>query len=71
MSIAARVVGDLDANSPFLGMTAIKATGAAFQRNNAKLHVPGNILSINDNIKFLGNMQDLKEQFIRQKIDLK
>ena len=52
-------------------MTAIKATGAAFQRNNAKLHVPVNILSINDNIKFLGNMQDLKEQFIRQKIDLK
>ena len=52
-------------------MTAIKATGAVFQRNNAKLHVLFNILSITDNIKLLGNMQDLKEQFIRQKIDLK
>ena len=52
-------------------MTAIKAIGAVFQRNNAKLHVLVNILSITDNIKLLGNMQDLKEQFIRQKIDLK
>ena len=50
----------------------IQTTGAIFQINNAKLYVPVVTLSINDNIKFLENInKDLKEQLLGIYVDLK
>ena len=53
-------------------VAAIQTTGTAFQINNAKLYVPVVTLSINDNIKFLENInKDLKEQLLGIYVDLK
>ena len=57
ISIIPPMVGSPDANLPFPEVSAIQATGATFQINNAKLYVPVVTLSINDNIKFLENIK--------------
>ena len=44
-------------------VTAIQTTGATFQINNATLYVPVVILSINDNIKFLENLNQGYQQY--------
>ena len=57
ISIRPPVVGSPDANLSVPEVSAIQATGATFQINNAKLYVPVVTLSINDNIKFLENIK--------------
>ena len=51
------MAGNPNANPPVLAMAAIQITGTTFQINNAKLYVPVFTLSINDNIKFFGNIR--------------
>ena len=64
--------GNPDSDSPVQGVPAIPASAATFQINNAKLYVPVVTLPINDNIKFLENIQQaLEEQFLGTNIDLK
>ena len=61
-----------DPNPPNPLIQAEAPTNATFQINNAKLYVPVVTLSLNDNIKILENVkQDLKQQFLVTKIDLK
>ena len=43
------------ANPPVPAVEATQTTGATFDINNEKLHVSFVTLSVNDNIKFLGN----------------
>ena len=57
ISITLRVAGEPNANLPVLVEEAIQTTGATFQINNAKIYVPVVTLYINDNIKFLENIQ--------------
>ena len=57
ISITPRVAGEPNANLPVLVEEAIQTTGATFQINNAKIYVPVVTLYINDNIKFLENIQ--------------
>ena len=49
----------------------MQTTGAMFQINNSKLYVPAVTLSINDNIKFLENInQGFERRMILQEIPL-
>ena len=57
MSTTPRVPPNPDANPPVQEVVAIQTTGATFQINNAKFYVPVVMLSINDNIKFLENIE--------------
>ena len=57
---------------PVSVVVAIQITGVTCQKHNAKFYVPVATLSINENIKFLENInQGFKEQFLRTNIDLK
>ena len=52
-------------------MEALQTTGVMFQINNSKLYVPAVTLSINDNIKFLENInQGFEKRMILQEIPL-
>ena len=55
ISITTKVSSNSNVNPSVPNLVAIQITGAAFQINNAKLHVV--TLSINDNIKFLENIK--------------
>ena len=57
ISVRLRIPGNPGTNQPVYEMTAIQATGATLQINNAKIHVPVVTLSINDNIKFFENIK--------------
>ena len=50
------------ANPPNPGRAATETTSATFQISNAKFYVPVVTLSIDDNVKFLGN---IKQRFRR------
>ena len=52
------------ASNSFVQELATSATTATFQINNTKLYVPVITLSINDNIKFLGNIKQGFERTI-------
>ena len=60
ISITPTVANTSDANPPVQEVAAIQTPGAAFQINNAKLYVPVVTLSINDNIKLLENIDNIK-----------
>ena len=51
-----RVVGNPNVHPIVPSVAAIQTTRATFQINNAKLYFLVVTLSINDNIKFLGNL---------------
>ena len=57
ISITLRIPANPSANPLVQEVAAVKITGATFQINNAKLYVPAVTLSINDNIKFSGNIK--------------
>ena len=57
ISITPRTAGNTRANPPVPAVSARQTTGATFQINNAKHFVPVVTLSINGNIKFLGNIK--------------
>ena len=59
ISIMPRVPVNPDANPPAQEVAAIQANGVTFQINNTKLYVPVFTLSINDTIKFLGNIKQV------------
>ena len=57
IAISPGIVGGTDANPPVLAVTAIQATEATFQINNANLYFPVVTLSTNNNFKFLKNVK--------------
>ena len=63
-----RVLGNINANPPIPDVPAIQTTGAKFEINNAKDYAPKVTLSINDNIKFLENVNQgfKKNNFLEQ-----
>ena len=50
------VAGNPNVNPPFSDVIAIQTSRTTCQINNAKIYVPVLTLSINDNIKFLENI---------------
>ena len=51
------MAANLVENPPALAEPATSITGATFQINSTKFYVPVVVLSINDNIRFLGNLK--------------
>ena len=66
MSITPRVISDCDAIPPVPDVVAIQTAGPVFQINNAYFYVPVATLSINDNIKYLKNINQGFKRTISQ-----
>ena len=66
ISIIPRIPGNQNANLPVQVEAAIQTTSATLKINNAKLHVQLVTLSINDNIIFLENIKQARNNFLEQ-----